>query len=133
MPTLSRCHVFDLRILLDFSFRELRLRRPRLPPFFQRLRAIPRLQLPAHAGNLILTRQEDEDPAGREPRMDFASLLDRLRDVVGRCAPAEVHGDGMLARGNVDDRRGRREESLVLGEVRDAEGRRHDDEAQRLR
>ena len=35
--------------------------------------------------------------------MDFGGFLDCLRDVVRVRSPAEVDGDGMLARSNVDD------------------------------
>lgn len=65
--------------------------------------------------------------------MNLAGFLDCLRDIVRRCAPAEMHCDGVLARGDVDDRRARREESLVICEVRDAEGCGHDDESQGLK
>ena len=35
--------------------------------------------------------------------MDFGGFLNCLRDVVRVCSPAEVDGDGVLARSDVDD------------------------------
>lgn len=65
--------------------------------------------------------------------MDLGCLLDGFADVVRERPPVEVDSDGMLAGGDVDNRGRRREQSLVLCKVANAEGRRHDDQSQRLK
>lgn len=84
------------------------------------------LQLSADARNFSLTREEDEDSAGRQSCMNFRSLFDGLRDIVWVRPPAEVDGDGMLARSDADDGRRGREKIFVLCKVAHAEGGRHD-------
>lgn len=49
--------------------------------------------------------------------MDLGCFAHCFSDVVGRGTSVEVDGDGMLARGNIDDRWGGREEGAIGGKV----------------
>ena len=49
--------------------------------------------------------------------MDFARLLDGLRDVVWIGASREVYGNRVLTSVDANDGRRSREESCILGEV----------------
>ena len=64
--------------------------------------------------------------------MNLGRFLDRLVDIVGRGAPAEVDSDGVGASTNTDHGWRLGEEGFVFGEVADSEGCRHNDETERL-
>lgn len=64
--------------------------------------------------------------------MDLGGLFDRFLDMVQGCSAVEMNRHRMLARRNVDYRRGGRKEKPVLCKVADAEGGRHYDQAQRF-
>lgn len=114
---MCRGHVDFLVNVFSICIQASRWYTPPLFPLFQRFGAIPRLQLSAGAGNLVLTGEEDEYAARRQPCVYFARLADGLSDIVGYCAAAEVDGDRMLAGLHVDDGWWSCEEGSVLREI----------------